>query len=329
MRDAFVGVDVAFAKRKFLPVAVCSWQDGHLVPYPLRDLSIKPPRGLGNAATLDDGALTSFAARAVNYLVGVAAELDLSIQRIGIDAPSSPSQTLTRRASERALDEAGISCFATPSEAGFKAIRAKVRAHLDAGGTESHLPHANQLWMLAGFALFRELRKLAECIEVFSQATVRALGAGHTHKSKLGAVQAQAEATAKFTGWPNSSGPPLTSIAWAPAHDCLDAYLSAWVAALDERDREALGSPPDDAIWIPSVTDHAPTRTAPTAVALEQSSAPPRPPKLCPACAEMQFKRWPWGWDAHAAYTCPALKEGTPEERKQEFRQRFGAHFND
>ena len=34
-------------------------------------------------------------------------------------------------------------------------------------------------------------------------------------------------------------------------HARLDAYLAAWVAALPEDQREALGLPPNDAIWIP------------------------------------------------------------------------------
>jgi len=31
----------------------------------------------------------------------------------------------------------------------------------------------------------------------------------------------------------------------------VDAYLAAWVASLDESDRDAIGSTPDDVIWIP------------------------------------------------------------------------------
>lgn len=42
-------------------------------------------------------------------------------------------------------------------------------------------------------------------------------------------------------------------IAFGPAHDRLDAYLSAWVTALDEDDRVAFGDAPDDVIWVPIV----------------------------------------------------------------------------
>jgi hypothetical protein len=42
--------------------------------------------------------------------------------------------------------------------------------------------------MLAGFAIFKELAEVAECIEVFPQATVCVTGAGEIHKSQPGAV---------------------------------------------------------------------------------------------------------------------------------------------
>jgi len=48
---------------------------------------------------------------------------------------------------------------------------------------------------------------------------------------------------------------------------------------------------------------------------------------LCPACGEKEFKRWPWGWDAHAAHSCQGLAASGPEARKAEFKLRFGDHF--
>jgi hypothetical protein len=62
-------------------------------------------------------------------------------------------------------------------------------------------------------------------------------------------------AVAAHTGWP---APPdlaaLRQVAAAPLHDCLDAYLAAWVASLEPGDREPCGEPPGDVIWIPRVT---------------------------------------------------------------------------
>ena len=44
----------------------------------------------------------------------------------------------------------------------------------------------------------------------------------------------------------------------------------------------------------------------------------------CPACRTYLFKRWPWGWDAHAAHRCEGLSATGTEARKAEFRRRFG-----
>jgi hypothetical protein len=49
---------------------------------------------------------------------------------------------------------------------------------------------------------------------------------------------------------------------------------------------------------------------------------------LCPACGQKEFKRWPSGWDAHAAHTCKGLAATDAEERKVEFRNRFADHFH-
>jgi hypothetical protein len=45
--------------------------------------------------------------------------------------------------------------------------------------------------------------------------------------------------------------------------------------------------------------------------------------RLCPACGSKLFKRWPWGWDAHAAFRCPGVSGATPEGRKNSYRQRY------
>jgi len=47
----------------------------------------------------------------------------------------------------------------------------------------------------------------------------------------------------------------------------------------------------------------------------------------CPACHDKVFKRWPDGWDAHAAHKCEGLDVGDPQSRKAEFKQRFRALF--
>ena len=130
-----------------------------------------------------------------------------------------------------------------------------MRDHLNAGRPESHLPHANQLWMLVGFALFSRLRVEWECLEVYPQATMRIIGASSIHKGKADGVSAQLKGISRHTGWPELSikqfPKALKAVVRAPRHDALDAYSGAWVAALHRRKRRALGSPPNDVIWVP------------------------------------------------------------------------------
>lgn len=338
MRDAFVGVDVAFARGKRLPVCVATWRDGRLVPERLRRLSFEPPVGEGNVATLNAARVDAFARTAAEYVQRVCEELRLVPRRIAIDAPSSPcADGARRRAAEAAMDAAGISCFTTPSASGFETIRKKVRRHLDGGGAANRLPHANQLWMLVGFALFRELGRVAPCLEVFPQATARVLGAGGVHKSKAGGIEAQLAEAARHTGWPSNDGEmaAFEELGFGDRHDRLDAYLSAWVAALDEGDRLAFGTPPDDVIWTPRVGDGrfekpvvekavvAKTRTVLRERGGDELDRSSWIVRQCPACEAFEFRRWPAGWDAHAAHRCAGLSGRDPEERKAEFRRRF------
>jgi hypothetical protein len=192
----------------------------------------------------------------VSYLRAVESVLGVQIQTIAIDAPRAPRRVdQALRAAEQALSERGISYIETPSAEVFAAIPDRVQAHLDAGRLQSTLPCANQIWMLFGFDLYRVLSEDRwVCLEVYPQATVRALGAGGVHKSGDGAVLTQLCAVAKCTNWPPEGDlSPLKSIGWGALHDRLDAYLAAWVAALPLEHREGLGAAPDDVIWIPRI----------------------------------------------------------------------------
>ncbi len=335
VKSCFAGIDVAFAKGKRLPIVVCTWQNDRLVPEALRRLPFEPPVGLGNAQSCIPDVVDAFARSAVDYLRRVEDHLGLKIVRIGIDAPSEPRpHTLRRRAAEAALDAAGISCFATPSIDDFSEIRLKVQRHLAAGGEESRLPHANQLWMQVGFVLFRELRAIADCVEVYPQATVRQLGVGSIHKFKAGGVDAQLAAVAAVTGWPSeySSDPDISEIAWGKTDDQLDAYLAAWVAGLEVVDRHAFGKPPDDVIWVPNVKGGTHAVSGPSFHMAARPARIPLPapreprPLKCPACAAM-FRNFPLGWDGHAAHKCSGLVARDPEARKHEFKERFGHLF--
>jgi hypothetical protein len=251
--SAFAGIDVACAAGKRLPVDVSVRRAGRLVPLPLRTVDLPVPRGAGNAAALDRAWCASFADATAEYLRAVEARCAVRIVRVGIDAPSAPRRAGTaRRASEAELARRGISCFATPSAAECARFTAAARTHLACGGALARLPHANRIFMLAGFALFARLRHDYECLEVYPQGAVAVLGCGALHKSRAEGLAAQRRTMARVTGWRGlMDDAALRATAFGARHDLIDAFLAAWVASLDELDREPLGGEPDDTIWLP------------------------------------------------------------------------------
>jgi len=253
-RTAFVGIDVAFAKRKRLPISVCVLDRERPVPLPLRNRGCPlPPIGRGNPQVLDADVVSAFAVEALAFLREIERTFDVGIARVAIDAPRDFSrESESRRLAEKALDGLGVSCFATPSRSQFEAIVRKARNHLAAGLPVNRLPHSHQLWMLAGFALFRELAQAYECIEVYPHAIAGALGCSGVHKSRREGFEAQLAATAEATGWRTGElRAALSRQGYGSRHDKLDAFMSAWVASLPESRRTAHGVPPDDAIWVP------------------------------------------------------------------------------
>jgi hypothetical protein len=251
---AFVGIDVAFANGKRLPIVVCTIDRGRLKPLRLHEFGQPlPPRGRGNRVALNPKAVNVFALETLEYLRAVEYAHGFQIRRIAIDAPSCYKRPgIHRRAAEVAMDGLRISCFATPNQKEFEVIKKKTSRHLDEGGAENRMPHANQLWMLVGFALFKVLGKYYDCIETFPQAIVNALHASETHKSKEAGVALQLSAVAKHTGWPlGKERSELNQIAFGSLHDKLDAYLSAWVASLSAKECLVCGEANTDVIWIP------------------------------------------------------------------------------
>jgi predicted nuclease with RNAse H fold len=251
IKHLYVGIDVAFAKRKRLPICAAYLDGKRLTPLRLDEYDLPDiPRGSGNVASLHSEVVEEFVTAVGRYLHTLENRLSTNIEVVAIDAPSdySPGR---RRESEAGLNKAGIRCFSTPTVEKFKEIREKVKKHLKAGGAENRLPHAMQLWMLVGFALFRELEKRYHCIEVFPQATARRLKAADIHKSHKEGQIAQLSAMATVTGW---KADQLTSelkkcVAGAP-HDRLDAFMCAWVASLYP-DLDVFGGEPNDSIWVP------------------------------------------------------------------------------
>src|SRR5690242_6349184 len=113
--DAFVGIDVAFAKKKLLPLSVCIRVNGKgLDILPLRVSFEKPPAGRGNVMALDEQVRRQFAEDVLAWIVKLERLNRLTVRRIAIDAPSDFCRDASgRRAAERSMDEHGISCFAT------------------------------------------------------------------------------------------------------------------------------------------------------------------------------------------------------------------------
>ena len=175
------------------------------------------------------------------------------------------------------------------------------------------------------------MSKVAECIEVYPHAAVKQLGVADIHKSKGNQAELQLSAMSYYTGWPrtNDDWMQAGNICLGPMHDRVDAYCAAWVASLPEQERICFGEVErGDAIWIPKVdsmdrsTENTQTMSKPiTEKKRPFSNAGHQRP--CPACHQHEFKRWPFGWDAHAAHRCTGLTEVEPETRKNEFKRRF------
>ena len=139
-REAYVGIDVAFAKRKLLPVAVCIKTDVPLEILPLRANFDKPPAGRGNVRALEEQARRQFAEEVLVWLRKLEEDEHLNLKRIAIDAPSDYCRNRAgRRAAEASLDAEGISCFTTPSEDAFRLIIEKCRKFLADGGKPSRM----------------------------------------------------------------------------------------------------------------------------------------------------------------------------------------------
>ena len=280
----------------------------------------------------DDRVNQAFAEDVASYIETVCDAFHLSPIRIGIDSPLRPrDNNLNRRFAEQALDSSGISCYTTPSTDDFEAIKAKGIDHLQADKPIQNLPHAHQIFMLLGFALNERLSKVAECIEVYPHATVKQLGVADIHKSKGNQAELQLSAMSQYTGWPitNEDWEQAANMCLGPMHDRVDAYSAAWVASLPEMERTCFGDPEKgDAIWIPKVkpingiSAKPPTKPIPI-TKTKQVVSNAENKRSCPACHQHEFKRWPFGWDAHAAHRCTGLTEVEPEARKKEFKYRF------
>jgi predicted nuclease with RNAse H fold len=250
---------VACAKDKPLPICFVRIEGERVVPITIpREIVATLPRGSGNAEVEEEHPFRLKANTLVRYLKAAAAECHCNVKRIAIDAPAAPPRN-GRRNSERELERAKIPCIPTPDVATWHMILRKCRRHLKCGKPLNRLPHANRIWMLYGFRIFAALRASGiEAIEVYPQAIVRTLIRGACpHKSTPQGYERQLRVIARRTGWrPRELERALAAASAGSRHDRLDAFMAAWVASLEPRDRVAFGNErdPRDAIWVPKKT---------------------------------------------------------------------------
>ena len=257
MMRVAVGIDVACAKRKALPVCVISINTGIARPLDLpKDLLETFPRGCGNAEITQPFPFRAAAARVAASLAEAARRMDWTIVNVAIDAPARrPSHGI--RKSEVQLAEQGLSVFQTPDEPKWIEIEAVCRDHLAGGGALARLPYANKIWMIYGFELFAAIRRIGlPVIEVYPYAIVRSLLPQSPHKKTPEGYTAQLAALAARTGWrPDALEAALRTCCLGGAKDDrLDAFMAAWVAASNRSALTAYGDPddPDDSIWCPA-----------------------------------------------------------------------------
>ncbi|WP_417665444.1 DUF429 domain-containing protein [Pseudidiomarina sp.] len=257
-RSVFIGVDVSCAVKKRIPIVFAEKREGRLIPLPVKESPFQAPYGHGNKLVIEHDFNVDYAKRVRQYVIDVCNYYEATPQRIGIDSPLRPrAEKLDYRIAERELNQAGIRCYKTPSKIEFDEIINKVRHHLSQGGAVSRIPHAMQLWMLAGFEISRELANVAPIIETFPQANIRRLIPNVPHKSGKGIPQLQLEAIARHTNWPATQAEwaQLKQISAGGTHDQVDAYSAAWVASLSDDEIDILGDiKQEDAIWMPSKT---------------------------------------------------------------------------
>lgn len=256
----FVGIDVACAKKKPLPVCF-AWLNGHrLEPVdPSPEFIRECPTGPGNIEISKVDPFGCAARKFAEALDHGAKERSWNIVRVAIDAPAAPPGS-GERAAERDLRQCSLSSFQTPNEEGWRRLCKSCRDHLRDSGALNRIPYANKIWMLYGFEIFKALRATGGCkvIEVYPYAIVRTLREC-PHKTTPVGYRCQLEAVAAATNWtPMDLECALKRSVPGTKHDRLDAFMAAWVASLPKQRRRAYGNEddPNDAIWVPREPRH-------------------------------------------------------------------------
>jgi predicted nuclease with RNAse H fold len=254
--NVYVGIDVACAKRKPLPICFVTHAEGKLkILSPPEEFLELVPRGVGNAEVLNKHPFRVVAEQTARAFQCLIERFGWKIGCIAIDAPAAPPFE-GKRISEISLREAGLECIWTPDHSKWVERIARSHEYLSSNGPIARLPGANQIWMLYGFELFEALRKIGveEIIEVFPYSIVRTLLPSCPHKTTSEGYLLQIEAVAKATHYTRAALEyELRQNVRGTRHDRLDAYMAAWVSSLPRASRQSFGPKldPNDSIWIP------------------------------------------------------------------------------
>jgi hypothetical protein len=123
--SVYVGIDVACAVSKRLPICVVS--EGHpIIPLMIpKDLAGLIPRGVGNREITAAAPFHEAARGVVRGINRIAIEMRWQLKRFAIDAPAAPP-AIRSRASEDELGRLGLSNFRTPPASAGQAFARSV-----------------------------------------------------------------------------------------------------------------------------------------------------------------------------------------------------------
>ena len=140
----YVGIDVACAAGKRLPICVVS-AGQPIMPLAIpKHLGAAIPRGVGNKEITALAPFREAALGVAGSINRVALEMGWHVERAAVDAPAAPPEA-SSRTSEDELGRLGLSSFRTPAASAWDGIKHKCVEHLGSGGSTATLPHANNL----------------------------------------------------------------------------------------------------------------------------------------------------------------------------------------
>jgi hypothetical protein len=122
MASVYMGIDVACAIGKRLPICVVS-PGRPLTPLVIpKHLAAEIPRGVGNKEIKAAAPFEKAAREVVGAIRRIEIEMGWRIERLAVDAPAAPPEIGARK-SEIELGHRKLSSFRTPDRSGWAALR--------------------------------------------------------------------------------------------------------------------------------------------------------------------------------------------------------------